>query len=447
MIGAAFGVMLARAQAGDEAAFARLFRDVQPALLRYLRVITPDAEDVAGDTWLQVVTGLGGFRGEEEAFRAWLFTIARHRAAECRPVTGPSSCRAARADRGGPGLAAGQPLAPDAADLALEAISARAVVALIATLPRDQAEIVMLRVVAGLDVADVARIVGQVAGRGPGDRAPRPAAAGRPPGAGGCNAMSVPDASHGEMPGFPFPGRPGGEHDEPLLDMIFDGRVIPPDAPQEMHDLQRMLAALAGPAEPGELAGEAAARAAFIRLASPVGVSPAASRPPAQQGTRRPASHRVSRGRRARRAGRRAGLAAALCAAAAVLASTAAAYAGVLPEPIQQMAHAAVGAPAPRQHGSPAQAGAGSRHDTRHAPGPASHPAPRPGQVAAAGSAEHARVPPPAHRPSVRPWSAATCTPKPWLHEGPWGIPTAWPPPSLRPFPFYCSQDPGKLPG
>ena len=53
------------------------------------------------------------------------------------------------------------------------------------------------------------------------------------------------------MPGFPFPGRPGGEHDEPLLDMIIARRVLPPDAPQMMHDLARMLAALAGPAEPG----------------------------------------------------------------------------------------------------------------------------------------------------------------------------------------------------
>ena len=228
--------------------------------------------------------------------------------------------------------------------------------------------------------------------------------------------------------------------------MIFDGRVIPPDAPQEMHDLQRMLAALAGPAEPGELAGEAAARAAFIRLASPVGVSLAASRAPAHQGTRRPASHRVPRRRQARRAGRRAGLAAALCAVAAVLAGTAAAYAGVLPEPVQQMAHATVGAPAPRHHGSPAQAGSGSRHDTRHAPKPASRPAPLPGHVAAAGSADHASVPPPRHEPSIRPWSAATCTLKPWLHESPQEIKSVWPLPSAQPFLFFCPQDPGKLP-
>jgi len=159
VIGAAFGVVLARAQAGDEAAFARLFRDVQPGLLRYLRVITPEAEDVASDTWLQVVTGLTGFQGQEEAFRAWLFTIARHRAADA----GRS-----RARRPAVPFAVSEtaelPPAPDTADLALDAISARAMIALIATLPRDQAEVVMLRVVAGLEVADVAKMVGKSPG-------------------------------------------------------------------------------------------------------------------------------------------------------------------------------------------------------------------------------------------------------------------------------------------
>ena len=43
VIGAAFGAILARAQAGDETAFARIFRDVQPPLLRYLRVIAPES--------------------------------------------------------------------------------------------------------------------------------------------------------------------------------------------------------------------------------------------------------------------------------------------------------------------------------------------------------------------------------------------------------------------
>jgi RNA polymerase sigma-70 factor (ECF subfamily) len=58
----------------------------------------------------------------------------------------------------------GQPVAPDAAELALEAISTQSMVALIKTLPRDHAEIIMLRVVAGLEAADVARIVGKTPG-------------------------------------------------------------------------------------------------------------------------------------------------------------------------------------------------------------------------------------------------------------------------------------------
>jgi hypothetical protein len=138
----------------------------------------------------------------------------------------------------------------------------------------------------------------------------------------------------GEMPGF-FPGRPGGEHDEPLLDMILERRPIPPGAPPEIHGLARMLAAVAGPAEPGDLPGEAAAMAAFARLGSQPGTSPAALR-----SARRSLSERPARGRLP--------LAVALAAAAAAgLGSTAAAYAGVLPSPIQHFAHVTIGAPTP----------------------------------------------------------------------------------------------------
>src|SRR6266511_3291378 len=54
--------------------------------------------------------------------------------------------------------------ADSAADHVLEAIATRAARALIAELPPDQAEVVTLRVVAGLDVAQVAEIVGKRAG-------------------------------------------------------------------------------------------------------------------------------------------------------------------------------------------------------------------------------------------------------------------------------------------
>jgi len=160
VIGAAFGATLAKAQNGDEAAFARIFRDVQPALLRYLSVIAPEgADDLAGDTWMQVVDGLARFRGDEGSFRAWLFTIARHRAADW----GRRRSRRRVVALEGSGVAE-RMTAPDAADVALERMSTRAAVAAVATLPKDQAEIILLRVLAGLDTHQVARIVGKSPG-------------------------------------------------------------------------------------------------------------------------------------------------------------------------------------------------------------------------------------------------------------------------------------------
>jgi RNA polymerase sigma-70 factor, ECF subfamily len=143
-----------------EGAFSVLWRDANPVLLRYLRVIAPlAAEDIAADTWVQVVRGLDTFRGDEAAWRAWLFTIARHRAIDegrrrsRRPVVSVPEL----ADVAGPG-------SPDPADLVLEKLSTQAAVALIATLPRFQAEVILLRVVAGLDTPAVARMVGRSPG-------------------------------------------------------------------------------------------------------------------------------------------------------------------------------------------------------------------------------------------------------------------------------------------
>ena len=163
MIGGAFGVTLAHARTGDEQAFACIFRDVQPSLLRYLRVIATDPEDVAGETWVQVVSGLRRFRGGEQDFRAWLFTIARNRAADAgrsrarRPAVPLDMTELDMTE-------AAQLTTPDAADQALEMLSTQTTLAMITSLPPDQAEIIMLRVVAGLDTGDVARIVGKTPG-------------------------------------------------------------------------------------------------------------------------------------------------------------------------------------------------------------------------------------------------------------------------------------------
>jgi RNA polymerase sigma-70 factor, ECF subfamily len=160
VLGAAFEVALDEARAGDQEAFAVIFRGIQPSLLRYLQVIAPDAaDDVAGETWLQVIAGLAGFRGDEQAFKAWLFTIARHRAIDWARSRDRRQALPARL-----GAVDGRRVAPDAADVVLERLSTQAVLAAIAALPHDQAEIIVLRVVAGLDAPAVAAIVGKTPG-------------------------------------------------------------------------------------------------------------------------------------------------------------------------------------------------------------------------------------------------------------------------------------------
>jgi len=160
VIGEDFDGVLAAAQAGTEAAFSRLWRDGNPALLRYLRVIAPEAaEDVAAETWLQVVRGLAGFRGDEQGWRAWLFTTARRRAID------EARRRSRRPDRALEETFPGQlPAAPDTADLVIEHIDTRSVLSLVARLPPHQAEVIVLRVVAGLDNQAVARMLGRTPG-------------------------------------------------------------------------------------------------------------------------------------------------------------------------------------------------------------------------------------------------------------------------------------------
>src|SRR5436190_15641845 len=72
--------LVAAAKEGDEHAMAQLWRGLNPLLLRYLRGRIGDgAEDVAASAWLDAARGLLSFEGDDAAFRAWLFTIARRR--------------------------------------------------------------------------------------------------------------------------------------------------------------------------------------------------------------------------------------------------------------------------------------------------------------------------------------------------------------------------------
>jgi RNA polymerase sigma-70 factor (ECF subfamily) len=151
------GTLVDRAQKGDEDAFRLVYRAVQPGLLRYLRgLVGADAEDVASEAWAQIARDLAGFRGDGPGFRGWTATIARHRALDHlrylrrRPVDSQPADQLT--DRAGP---------DDTEIRALNTVSTEEAIRIIATLPRDQAEAVLLRVVMGLDVATTAQVLGK----------------------------------------------------------------------------------------------------------------------------------------------------------------------------------------------------------------------------------------------------------------------------------------------
>ena len=143
---------LRAAQAGDADGFAVLWRGLNPAVLRYLRVLAGEhAEDAASETWLHCIRDLPRFSGDLAGFRGWLFRIARHRGLDERRRRARHPIANGTVD----------PHAPDAASQAIEGNGTTWAVTMIATLPVDQAEAVMLRVVAGIDVATTASILGK----------------------------------------------------------------------------------------------------------------------------------------------------------------------------------------------------------------------------------------------------------------------------------------------
>jgi hypothetical protein len=221
-----------------------------------------------------------------------------------------------------------------------------------------------------------------------------------------CNGERGPDAPPSEM----LPSFRQDQHssapDELILDMLLDGVPPPPEPPPQVAALLPMLADLSGPAEPGELAAETAVLSRFRNRVRLAGISGTTHRPSRRTSPWRrlvPHSPRVS---------------AALAAAAITLGGTAAAYAGALPQPLQDFAHSTIDAPAARH--APQQPGHGPRHQPgitqpgsgshRHTPqsatpGAASNHT-QPGHNGDTAKATHPAQPRPSAEPSPQPGQA-----------------------------------------
>jgi len=146
--------LLDDARAGCGEAFAALWSIYQPQVLRFLRARrTSSPDDVASQVWLDIDRTLIRFDGDVDAFRGWLFTVARRRAIDDQRRTHRRG--EVPAESIPPGLLVGdEDPAFDATD------SLDRVLVLLRQLKPTAAEVVLLRVVHALPVASVAEVTG-----------------------------------------------------------------------------------------------------------------------------------------------------------------------------------------------------------------------------------------------------------------------------------------------
>ena len=153
-----FESVLSAAQSGAEWALASLYQDLHPPVLRYLKAHEPsEGDDLASETWVDVAAGLGRFTGVEGDFRKWVFTIARRRLLDHRRRT-----MRRRTDTVPLEQLLGVPAGEDVEGQAVDTITAQAAIGkIVELLPADQAEVVLLRVVAGLSAGETGELMGK----------------------------------------------------------------------------------------------------------------------------------------------------------------------------------------------------------------------------------------------------------------------------------------------
>ena len=157
--GSVFDEVLGAAQAGAAWAFEVLYRDLSPAVTGYLRLHGAlDPDDLASETFLAVFRGLGGFTGDEDALRSWVFTIAHRR------LVDDWRRRSRRPQLADDGAAPPETPGGDVEDDVLTRLGTETVHRMCAGLPEDQRSVLLLRVLADLTVEQVAGVLGRSVG-------------------------------------------------------------------------------------------------------------------------------------------------------------------------------------------------------------------------------------------------------------------------------------------
>jgi len=140
-------------------AWSAIYNELAPAITGYLRANgVPDAEDVTAEVFVRMVQDLGRFEGDEAHFRSWVFVIAHHRMVDDRRkrIRHPqATLRLEMLESRGNGNVERE---------ALDNLSTDAVQAIINRCVPDQREVLLLRVIGGLTLAETAEVVGKSLG-------------------------------------------------------------------------------------------------------------------------------------------------------------------------------------------------------------------------------------------------------------------------------------------
>ncbi|HEU5002484.1 MAG TPA: RNA polymerase sigma factor [Actinomycetota bacterium] len=152
-LGEAFASILQAARTGSDSAWRAIFDDLSGPVYGYLRSRgAAEPEDLAAEVFLQVARDLARFTGGEPEFRSWVFVVAHHRLLDERRYrrrhpaeAAPAEALAARAGEG------------DVEEEAMRSLGTQDVVRLLESIPVAQREVLLLRMVAGLSIEEVAR--------------------------------------------------------------------------------------------------------------------------------------------------------------------------------------------------------------------------------------------------------------------------------------------------
>ena len=151
---------VARAIAGDGAAFEEIYRALSGPVFSYLSNQVrrrEDAEDLTGQVFLEAMRGVRTFKGDASAFKGWLFRIAHNRAVDL-------ARRLARRPEATLEEADALPDLVETEERALAYVASSRVWQAVRALPEQQRRVITLRLGAGLSAREIAAALGKRVG-------------------------------------------------------------------------------------------------------------------------------------------------------------------------------------------------------------------------------------------------------------------------------------------